>query len=74
MLVEHGDDAMRAAVERAVADGELSVAGVRRRLSTKRARRHDGERRRAGAAQPRGRERAQLDLPLHRAETKGGAR
>ena len=74
LLEAHGDDAMRAAIERAVANGRLTVAGVRRHLPSKSARRRDGERCRAGAAQPRGSQRTQLDLPLHRAEPKGGAR
>ena len=54
LLERHGDDAMRAAVERAVADGRLDVAGVRARLSSS-ARRGDGPSHLAGAAQPRGR-------------------
>src|SRR5262249_171057 len=74
LLEGYGDDAMRPAIERAVADGRLTVAGVRRHLPSKSARRQGGERRRAGAAQPRGRQRVQLDLPLHRAEPRGGAR
>lgn len=73
LLEKHGDDAMRAAVARAVKAGKLTVGGVRRGLSGTGAVRRDGERRRAGAAQPRGRQRRQLDLPLHRAEPKGGA-
>lgn len=74
LLEKHGDDAMRVAIARTIASGSLTVAAVRHSLSTTSARKHDGERRRAGAAQPRGRQRAQLDLPLHRAERKGDPR
>lgn len=73
LLERHGDDAMRAAIARAVKAGTLTVAGVRRALSRTSVRKRDGERRRAGAAQPRGPKRQQLELALHRAELKGGA-
>jgi transposase len=73
LLEEYGDNTMREAIGRAVRRGTLTVTGVRRALSTLRARRRDGEGRRAGAAQPRGRDGRQLTLPIRRAESKGGA-
>ena len=72
LLEQHGDDAMRAAIARAVELGNLSVAGVRRRLPTG-ARGREGARPRVRAAQPRGRDGSQLALPLGRAESKRGA-
>jgi len=63
---------MREAIGRAVRKGSMSVAGVRRALSTLGARRRDGSRHRAGAAQPRGQEPRQLTLPVGRAESKRG--
>ena len=72
LLEEHGDDAMREAITRAVRAGDLTVARVRRSLPKKRARRLDGERRRVGAAQPRGRDPRQLALPIGGADSKGG--
>lgn len=73
LLEQHGDEALRAAIERAVDAGKLTVAGVRRGLAGTRAVKRDGERRRAGAAQPRGRQDRQLELTLRRAEREGGA-
>lgn len=73
LLEEHGDDAMRAAIARAVKAGNLTVGGVRRGLVGTNVVKRDGERRRAGTAPPRGRGRRQLELALHRAEPKGGA-
>jgi hypothetical protein len=72
LLEVYADDTMREAIGRAVRAGKLSVPGVKRALSTLGARRRDGERRRAVAAQPRGRESRQLALPMRRAEPKGG--
>lgn len=72
LLEQHGDDAMRVAIARAVEHGQLSVAGVRRHLPSG-ARRGEGVRPRLGAAQPRGRGGSQLALPLDRAESKRGA-
>ncbi len=73
LLDSHGDNTMREAIGRAVRRGHLSVAGVRRALSTLGARRRDGARHRAGAAQPRGQDPRQLTLPVGRAESKGRA-
>jgi hypothetical protein len=73
LLEQHGDDAMREAIERTVEHGQLSVAGVRRRLNLG-ARGRDGERHHVRAAQPRGPGRQQMALPLGRAESEGGAR
>lgn len=73
LLERHGDDAMREAIGRAARAGRMTVSAVTRALSTLGARRRDGERRRAGAAQPRGRNAQQMALPLPRAESKGGA-
>ena len=64
LLVAHGDEAMRAAVTRAVQSARLTVAAVERSLSPSSARR----------AQPRGRDALPLPLPNHRAESKGGVR
>jgi transposase len=61
LLEEHGDDAMRAALGSAVREGVLSVAGVRRALSTLS----------AGPTQARGSHGDQLPLPLRRAVTRG---
>ena len=62
-LLEHyGDDAMRAAIARAVASGTLTVAAVGRALSNLGAQR----------AQPRGQD-VQLALPVVRAQAKDGA-
>jgi len=73
LLERHGDDAMRAAIARSVQSGRLTVASVARALRGSSARRRDGERRRAGAAPPRGRGDAQLELALVRAARKDGA-
>ena len=73
LLEAHGDEAMREAIGRAVRSAALSVAGVRRALRTLGARRREGARPRAGAAQPRGRDTRQLELPAGRAESKRGA-
>jgi transposase len=72
MLEQHGDDALRDAIVRAVERGHLSVGGVRRCLLSS-ARGRDGERHHVRAAQPRGPERDQLTLALGRAERDGGA-
>jgi hypothetical protein len=72
MLEQHGDDALRDAIGRAVERGHLSVAGVRRCLLSS-ARGRDGERHHVRAAQSRGPERDQLALALGRAERDGGA-
>ena len=72
LLESYGDDTMRDAVGRAVRNGHLSVAGVRRALSTLGARRLEGPRPRAVAAQPRGQHPRQLSLPVGSAESKGG--
>jgi transposase len=74
LLEERGDDTMREAIGRAVRRGQLSVAGVKRALSTLGARRREGgQRPRVGAAQPRGQEPRQLPLPIGRAQSKRGA-
>jgi len=62
MLERYGDDAMRAAIARAVASGTLTVAAVGRALSNLGAQR----------AQPRGQD-LQLALPVVRAQAKDGA-
>ena len=72
LLDARGDDVMREAIGRAVRASDLDVAGVRRALSTLGARRRGGSGRRAGAAQPRGRDARQLTLPIGRAERTGG--
>jgi transposase len=72
LLEEYGDDTVRDAIGRSVRAGTLSVTGVKRALSTLGARRRDGDSRRAGAAQPRGKDPRQLTLPVRRAESKGG--
>jgi len=71
LLEQHGDDAMRSALARAVEMGQLSVAGVRRALPSS-ARGGDGECHRPGAAQPRGEDDDQMEIPFHRAEPRGG--
>jgi transposase len=71
LLERYGDDALRDAIARAVERGQLSVAGVRRRLPLG-ARGRDGERRHVRAAQPRGPRPGQLSLPLGRAESSRG--
>lgn len=63
LLEAHGDDAMRAAIARAVKSGKLTVAAVARALSTLSAQ----------GAQPRGQDPRQLALPVGRAESKDGA-
>ena len=73
LLEAHGDEAMREAIGRAVRSAALSVAGVRRALRTLGARRREGARPRARAAQPRGRDTRQLELTAGRAESKRGA-
>ncbi len=73
LLERHGDDVMRDAIARAVEGGQLSVAGVRRRLPGIGARGPEDGRPQARAAQPRGPGRRQLSLPLGRAEPKRGA-
>ena len=71
LLEYHGDDTMRAALSQAVAQGHLSVAGVRRALHSS-ARGVDGDSQRPGAAQPRGEDDDQIEIPFHRAESRGG--
>jgi transposase len=73
LLEGHGDDTMREALGRAVRGGTLTVAGVKRALSTLGARRRDGSGHRVVVAQPRGHRARQLALPLVRAESKRGA-
>ncbi|HLK40232.1 MAG TPA: IS21 family transposase [Polyangiaceae bacterium] len=73
LLEAYGDDSMREAIGRAVRSAALSVAGVRRALGTSGARRLEGSRPRAAAAQPRGPDARQLTLPVGRAESKRGA-
>jgi len=72
LLEHHGDEAMRAAIARAVELGQLSVAGVRRRLPSS-ARRPDAQRHQVRQALPGGRERRQPALPLPRTEPTRGA-
>jgi hypothetical protein len=71
LLERYGDDALRDAIERAVELGQLSVAGVRRRLPLG-ARGPEGARPRVRVAQPRGPRPGQLSLPLGRAELSRG--
>jgi hypothetical protein len=71
LLEQHGDERMREAIAKAVERGQLSVGGVQRRLPTS-ARGREGVRPRVRAAQPRGRSRGQLPLPLGRAGMKRG--
>jgi len=73
LLEGHGDDTMRDALGRAVRAGTLTVAGVKRALSTMGARRRDGSGHRVVVAQPRGQDPQQLTLPVVRAESKRGA-
>lgn len=61
LLELHKDDTLRAAIERAVKSGRLTVTAVRRALPSS-----------ARRAQPRGPEGRQLALSLGRAELKGG--
>jgi transposase len=61
LLEEHGDDTMRAALGSAVREGVLSVAGVRRALSTSS----------AAPRHARGSRGDQLPLPLRRADKRG---
>ena len=72
LLERHGDAALRKAIAGAVQRGQLSVAGVHRRLPSS-ARGRDGGSRHGRAAQPRGPRRRQLALPFSRAEQKRGA-
>jgi len=71
LLEHHGDDVLRAALQQAVEQGRLSVAGVRRALPSS-ARGGDRDSHRPGAAQPRGEGDDQMELSLHRAESRGG--
>lgn len=64
LLEKHGDDALRAAITRAVQSSKLTVSAVERALAKSGARR----------AQPRDQDARQLALPAGRAESKGGAR
>lgn len=73
LLEQKGDEAMRAAIERAVSRDELTVDGVRCALAHMSAREGDGTRRRARAAQPRGRSRSGARPRINRAESKRGA-
>jgi transposase len=72
LLQERGDDVLRAAIERAVERGALTVAGVQRALPSG-ARESDGVSRRSRAAQPRGRSRLSSRGARNRAEPRGGA-
>lgn len=72
LLDQHGDDALRDAIRRAVEGGQLSVTGVRRRLPSS-ARGRDGGSRRGRVVQPREQQPGQLRLPLDRAEKGRGA-
>lgn len=71
LLERHGDDVLRAAIERAVERGHLTVSGVQRALPSS-ARESDGASRRSRAAQPRGRERVSSRGAHDRAEPRGG--
>jgi hypothetical protein len=71
LLERHGDDVLRDAIAQTVERGQLSVAGVRRRLPSS-ARVSDGDSRRSRVVQPRGRKSHQLPLPLRRADRKRG--
>jgi phage-related baseplate assembly protein len=71
LLEQHGDDALRDAIGRAVERGHLSVAGVRRALPSH-ARGSDGANHRSRAAQTRARDERQLPLAFGRAQSKGG--
>jgi transposase len=72
LLERHGDDALRDAIAQTVERGQLSVAGVRRRLPSS-ARASDGDSHRSRVVQPRGEKTRQLPLPLGRADRKRGA-
>lgn len=72
LLEKHGDDLLRAAFRSAVEQGRLSVAGVRRALSIAGARGGDGDSHHPRAAQPRGDNCTQMEIPFRRAESKGG--
>jgi transposase len=72
LLERHGDNTMREAIGRAVERGQLSVAGVRRRLPLG-ALGPVGECQQVQVVQPRGPQPMQLPLPLLRAATEGGA-
>jgi transposase len=72
MLDEHGDEGLRAAVERAVDAGTLSVAGVRRALALG-ARGREGPGPLVRAAQPRGQQRSAQASRAGRAELGGGS-
>jgi transposase len=69
LLDLHGDDALRSAFARAVQRGTLSAAAVRRHLGV---RGSDSDSVRSQATQPRGQDDGQLQLALHRAESKRG--
>lgn len=70
LLDKHGDDVMRAAFARAIDHGQLSVAGVRRALTSS-ARRGDGDRHRPGAA-PCEDEDCQMESAFPRVTAPGG--
>jgi hypothetical protein len=71
LLDRHGDEAMRDAIERAVSEGTLSVAGVRRALRSAPAG-QEGPSPRVRRAQPRGQQRS-FDAPGFGRVEKGGA-
>lgn len=71
LLVRHGDDVVRAAIERAVSQGRLTVTGVQRALPAS-ARESDGPSRRSRAAPPRGRRPLGKRGAHDRAEPRGG--
>lgn len=72
MLDKHGDDAMRDAIERAVTTGTLSVAGVRRALSSVPVG-QEGPSPRVRQAQPRGAQRSFEAPGFGRAEPRGAS-
>jgi transposase InsO family protein len=72
LLERYGDEAMRAAIGRAVAQRRLTVDAVRRTLVPASAREGDGSSRRPRAAPPRGRSRRPASPPLDRAEPQRG--
>lgn len=72
LLEQHGDDALRAALERAVATGRLFVSTIRSTLASS-ARGRKGERPAVRAAQPRGEPRNGERRRARRAAPKAGA-
>jgi transposase len=64
LLEQHGDDAMREAIGRAVRAGKLTVAGVESVLRTLKTRRHGDSAHRGGVVRPRRVDPRQLSLTI----------